>query len=61
MQRYGLGLTDVTNSIAANSARAGGSRITRGEQAYVIRSIGLVRTKEGLGNIVIAEHGGSLC
>ena len=58
MQRYGLGLTDVTNSIAANSASAGGSRITRGEQAYVIRSIGLVRTKEDLGNIVIAEHGG---
>ncbi|MGJ0451747.1 MAG: efflux RND transporter permease subunit [Methylocystis sp.] len=58
MQRYGLGLTDVTNSIVANSASAGGSRITRGEQSYVIRSIGLVRTKEDLGNIVIAEHGG---
>ncbi|MFO1102781.1 MAG: CusA/CzcA family heavy metal efflux RND transporter [Methylocystis sp.] len=58
MQRYGLGLTDVTNSIIANSASAGGSRITRGEQSYVIRSIGLVRTKEDLGNIVIAQHGG---
>jgi cobalt-zinc-cadmium resistance protein CzcA len=58
MQRYGLGLADVTNSIVANSASAGGSRITRGEQSYVIRSIGLVRTKEDLGNIVITEHGG---
>lgn len=58
MQRYGLGLNDVTSAIVANSASAGGSRITRGEQAYVIRSIGLVRTKEDLGNIVIAQHGG---
>ncbi|MGD9544296.1 MAG: efflux RND transporter permease subunit [Methylocystis sp.] len=58
MQRYGLGLNDVTSAIVANSASAGGSRITRGEQSYVIRSIGLVRTKEDLGNIVIAQHGG---
>ena len=58
MQRYGLGLSDVTSAIVANSASAGGSRITRGEQSYVIRSVGLIRTKEDLGNIVIAEHGG---
>lgn len=58
LQRYNLGLSDVTSAIVANSASAGGSRITRGEQSYVIRSIGLVRTKEDLGNIVIAEVGG---
>ncbi len=58
MQRYGLGLGDVTSAIVANSASAGGSRIPRGEQSYVIRSIGLVRTKEDLGNIVVAQHGG---
>jgi cobalt-zinc-cadmium resistance protein CzcA len=58
LQRYGLGLTDVTSAIVNNSASAGGSRITRGEQSYVIRSIGLIRNKEELGNIVIAQHGG---
>jgi len=58
LERYGLGLSDVTNAIVANSASAGGSRITRGEQSYVIRSIGLIRNKEDLGNIVIAQHGG---
>ncbi|MBL1258863.1 efflux RND transporter permease subunit [Methylocystis sp. Sn-Cys] len=58
LERYGLGLGDITSAIVANSASAGGSRITRGEQSYVIRSIGLIRNKEDLGNIVIAEHGG---
>lgn len=58
MERYGLGLSDVTSAIVSNSASAGGSRITRGEQSYVIRSIGLIRNKEDLGNIVIAQHGG---
>lgn len=58
LERYNLGLTDITSAIVANSASAGGSRITRGEQSYVIRSIGLIRNKEDLGNIVISEHGG---
>lgn len=58
LQRYGLGLNDVVTSINNNSANAGGSRITRGEQAYVIRGIGLVRTLDDLGNIVVTQRNG---
>lgn len=59
LQRYGLGLSDVSTAISSNSASSGGSRITRGEQSYVIRSIGLVRNLEDLGNIVVTQSKGT--
>jgi len=59
LQRYGLGLSDVSQAITSNSASSGGSRITRGEQSYVIRSIGLVRNLDDLGNIVVTESKGT--
>lgn len=58
MQRYGVGLNDITTAIANNSANAGGSRISRGEQGYVIRGIGMAHTLGDLGGIVVAQHGG---
>src|SRR5574337_1895555 len=58
MQRYGVGLNDITTAIANNSANAGGSRISRGEQGYVIRGIGMAHTLGDLGSIVVAQHGG---
>ena len=56
--RFNLGLSDVVAAINNNSSNAGGGRITRGEQAYVIRGIGLVHTLDDLGNIVVSEHNG---
>ena len=58
LQRYGLGLNDVTTAITNNSANAGGSRLTLGEQGYVIRGIGMVRTLADLGNIVVKQSNG---
>jgi heavy metal efflux system protein len=58
LERYGLGLNDVVAAINNNSANAGGSRITRGEQSYVIRGLGLVRTLDDLGNIVVTQRNG---
>jgi cobalt-zinc-cadmium resistance protein CzcA len=56
--RYGVGLNDVVTAITANSANAGGSRIARGEQSYVIRGVGLVRSLEDLGGIVVTQRKG---
>ncbi|MGD0230155.1 MAG: CusA/CzcA family heavy metal efflux RND transporter [Syntrophorhabdales bacterium] len=58
IQRLGIGLSDVTTAIDNNSSNAGGSRISRGEQGYVIRGIGLVRTLSDLGNIVVTQRKG---
>lgn len=56
LQRYGIGLNDVTTAINNNSSNAGGSRISRGEQGYVIRGIGMVRTLDDLGGIVVTQR-----
>ncbi|MDR3396786.1 MAG: CusA/CzcA family heavy metal efflux RND transporter [Pandoraea sp.] len=58
LQRYGIGLNDVTTAINNNSANAGGSRISRGEQGYVIRGIGMVHSLDDLGNIVVTQRSG---
>jgi heavy metal efflux system protein len=56
--RYGVGFNDVVTAINANSANAGGSRIARGEQSYVIRGVGLVRSLDDLGSIVVTQRKG---
>ena len=58
MQRYGVALTDMTTAINNNNANAGGSRITRGEQGYVVRGIGLLRSLKDLGNVVVKQSNG---
>ena len=55
--RYGVGLNDVVTAINANSANAGGGRVARGEQSYVVRGVGLVKNLDDLGNIVVAARG----
>ena len=58
LERYGVGLNDVVTAISNNSSNAGGSRISRGEQGYVIRGIGMVHTLGDLGSIVVTERKG---
>ena len=58
LQRFGIGLNDVTTAITNNSANAGGSRLSRGEQSFVVRGVGLVRSLDDLGSIVVANRGG---
>jgi hypothetical protein len=55
--RYGLGMNDVTAPITNNTANAGGGRVARGEQSYVVRGVGLVHSLDDLGNIVVAARG----
>ena len=58
LQRYGLGLNDVAAAINNNSANAGGSRVSLGEQGYVIRGIGMVRDLRDLGDIAVKQANG---
>jgi cobalt-zinc-cadmium resistance protein CzcA len=59
MDRFGVVLNDVTTAINANSANAGGGRIARGEQSYVVRGIGQVHSLDDLGNIVVKQVSGT--
>ena len=42
LTHYGLGITDVINAINNNNTNAGGGRVSRGDQSYVIRGVGLI-------------------
>ncbi|TCV93377.1 cobalt-zinc-cadmium resistance protein CzcA [Luteibacter rhizovicinus] len=57
--QYGVGMNDVIAAISANNTNAGGGRVTRGEQSYVIRGEGLMRTLEDMGSIVVTQHDGN--
>ena len=56
---YNLPLSAVITAIQANNGNAGGSVLVRGEQGFVVRGIGLVRSLEDLGNIVVNTKAGT--
>ncbi|MFD1817237.1 cobalt-zinc-cadmium resistance protein CzcA [Pseudarcicella hirudinis] len=58
LEQYKLSLTEVQTAINNNNANAGGSVLTRGDLGYVVRGIGLVKTLETLGNIVVKSVNG---
>jgi heavy metal efflux system protein len=53
--RYNLGINDVINAINNNTANAGGGRVPRGDQTFIVRGVGLVRTLDDLGNVVVTQ------
>jgi cobalt-zinc-cadmium resistance protein CzcA len=55
---YGVGITDVINAINNNNTNAGGGRLTRGDQSYVIRGVGLIHSLDDIGSIVIKQTNG---
>ncbi len=55
---YGLTVADVVSALERNNANAGGAHIEKGSEAAVVRGVGLVRSVDDLGNIVLkAAHG----
>jgi heavy metal efflux system protein len=58
LQHYGIGITDVINAINNNNANAGGGRVSRGEQSFVVRGVGLLHDLAGIGSIVVTQVNG---
>lgn len=56
--KYGVSVGQVSSAISANTANAGGGRITRGEQSYIVRGIGMVHTLKDLGDVVVTQSNG---
>src|SRR5580704_4444108 len=53
--RNGLGINDVINAINSNTANAGGGRVPRGDQSFIVRGVGLVENLDDLGNVVVTQ------
>src|SRR6202041_2302503 len=59
LEHFGLGITDVINAINNNNSNAGGGRVSRGDQSYVIRGVGLIHDLEEIGSIVVTQVNGA--
>ena len=56
--RFGVAVNDVVNAINTSTAVAGGGRVTRGEQSYVVRGVGRVLTLADIGATAVATRNG---
>src|SRR6478736_5182306 len=59
MKAYNVSLQQVFTALGRGNANAGGSSLEQGEQQYLIRGIGLLRSKDDIRNIVVAERNGT--
>src|SRR5947207_14655142 len=59
MKSYNVTLEQVFTGLGRGNANAGGSFLEQGEQQYLIRGIGMLRSSYDIGDIVVAEHGGT--
>jgi cobalt-zinc-cadmium resistance protein CzcA len=59
LQHYGLGISDVIDAINNNNANAAGGRLARGDQSYIIRGVGLIRSLADIGSTVVTEVNGA--
>jgi len=55
---YGVSVPQIFQQLGSNNANAGGGFYSQGGQFYYIRGLGLVRSTEDIGNIVVASKNG---
>ncbi|HMV78638.1 MAG TPA: CusA/CzcA family heavy metal efflux RND transporter [Leptospiraceae bacterium] len=58
LTQFNISLSQVTETIQKNNINAGGSMLKMGDLGYVVRGIGLIRSLEDLGKIVVTSHKG---
>jgi cobalt-zinc-cadmium resistance protein CzcA len=58
MAHYNIVLNDVVDAINNNTANAGGGRVSRGEQSYIVRGIGQIHSLDDLGSVVVTQNQG---
>src|SRR5882762_4056909 len=59
LKSYNISMQQVFTALGHGNANAGGSYIEQGDQQYLIRGIGLLRSPEDIGAVVVSEKGGT--
>ena len=54
--QYGITLPQVVEALERNNSNAGGSYIVVAAEEYIVRGLGLVRTLEDVGNVIVAAR-----
>src|SRR5262252_406446 len=58
LRDYGLSLQQLYTALSRGNANVGGSKVEQGPQQYLIRGLGLLRSPEDIGNVVLASRNG---
>ncbi|CAM3955397.1 efflux RND transporter permease subunit [Roseateles saccharophilus] len=59
LRAYGLSFQNLLDALGRGNANAGGSYVAQGAQQYAIRGIGLLRSAEDIGQIVVTARNGT--
>ncbi len=59
LRYYRVTLQQLFDALARGNANAGGSYVEQGHQQYLIRGIGLLRSADDIGDVVVAERNGA--
>lgn len=59
LKAYKLTLQQLFTALGRGNANAGGSYVEKGEQQYSIRGLGLLRTADDIGNVVVEARSGT--
>jgi len=57
--QYGVTLAEVREALQRNNRNVGGGYIVRRPEEYIVRGIGLAENLSDLGNVIVAERGGT--
>src|SRR3989440_7439011 len=58
LKSHNIPMSQVLTALGQGNANAGGSYLEQGDQQYLIRGIGLLRSADDIGSIILSEHAG---
>ncbi|HEY6095484.1 MAG TPA: CusA/CzcA family heavy metal efflux RND transporter [Gallionellaceae bacterium] len=58
LRKYGVTIDQVAQAVSANSGNTGGGVLRRGDEALVVRSIGLFKSLNDIANVVVVAKDG---
>jgi cobalt-zinc-cadmium resistance protein CzcA len=58
LRKFGVTISQVAQALGANSGNVGGGVLKRGDEALVVRSIGIFQSVKDIGRVVITAQGG---
>lgn len=59
LKSHNISLSQLISSVGSSNANVGAGRVTLGEQSFNVRGTGLIQTRRDIGNILVAEKGGT--
>ncbi|HEU4845767.1 MAG TPA: CusA/CzcA family heavy metal efflux RND transporter [Burkholderiaceae bacterium] len=58
LKRYGVTIDQVSQALAANSANVGGGQVRRGDEALLVRGIGIFSSMDDIGRVIVSASAG---